>query len=280
MSLDPKLVFRHGIQTVLRNAGVSLALSWPWILLLVVIFIVAGFAGSQFVVGNTSVAPNSGTGALFFWIAFLATMFVVVMGFVSVAVNWHRFILRDEFPGVLQRLALGGNVWRYLLRSFMIGLLVVLVLSVPIIIGFFATYPFSDGANQTDLLSQPPIGSVIAQLIVFGVIGILAQTFMFRYGLALPDAALGLNKIGLSESWRLTQGFFGLLFSLSFYFVAMNVGASIVIEVLSRLTGSLSPVAGLLVWLVIGIPVNWFFFFLSITILTTLYGHIVEKRPL
>jgi len=26
--------------------------------------------------------------------------------------------------------------------------------------------------------------------------------------------------------------------------------------------------------------VNWFFFFLSITILTTLYGHIVEKRPL
>ena len=102
------------------------------------------------------------------------------------------------------------------------------------------------------------------------LIGLAAYLF-FRLGVMLPAAAMG-EKLTLSEAWTATKGESSTILT----FALIVVGASIVIQLPSWFNDNPASVVNVVYSLV----VNWFATIIGISVLTTLYGHFVEKRPI
>ena len=279
MSLDYKLVLRLGIQSVLRNAGASLSFSWPWLLLFAIVSVILTYFVWQSGFGRTPLSPEQGTGT--FLLAYVIGMLMVLIGICSIAVLWHRFILLDEFPGVMQRLRVDAPVWRYVWRAILIGLLAILICLIPMILlvtlmfSVLSVDPMSAGATQ-----QLPIGTFIVIYLFLWIVWTFVSAVAFRFCLALADAALGQNQIGIFESWRRTKGLFGSLLALSACVTFLNFAWQIVLDLVFRAIGPLSAYTDAVARILVGLPAFWFFTFLGITLITSLYGHIVQKRPL
>lgn len=278
MAIDSVAILRHGVRSVWRNAGASLAICWPWLVVFAVVFGTLYFIVKQSGFGTTPLEPERGAGA--FAMSYLIGIAVYLIGFSSIAVNWHRYILLDEFPGVAQRLRLDESVWRYAGRLILAGLLTAAILIVPVMIvmviasGMFSTAQVEGG------LPEFSVGTIVLIFCALVVVATFATAIVFRFGLALPAAAVGRREIKLFDSWRLTRGLFGGLLILAAGAVVLQVVCQLLIDGISYVVKMASPIAGIGVSVILGIAITWFFTFLGITLLTTLYGHLVEKRPL
>jgi hypothetical protein len=87
----------------------------------------------------------------------------------------------------------------------------------------------------------------------------------------LPAAALG-QKLSLGDAWQATKGESGTIVTLAL----IVVGASVIIQLPSWLNDDPTSIINIVYSLV----VNWFATIIGISVLTTLYGHFVEKRPI
>ncbi|MGY9045597.1 hypothetical protein P775_02020 [Puniceibacterium antarcticum] len=171
-----------------------------------------------------------------------------------IAVAWHRFVLAEEYPnGWLPRWH-GPNMLGYLGRSILLGIVVVVGVTL-------ASIPF--GLIATGLPG-------LLFLLPFVLIGLGAYLF-FRLGVMLPGAALG-TKISFSDAWRATKGESGTILVLS----VLVVGASFLLQLPTMLSGNPNS----LISLIYGLVVNWFATIIGISVLTTLFGHFIEKRPI
>ncbi|WP_411232715.1 hypothetical protein [Marivita sp. S0852] len=171
-----------------------------------------------------------------------------------IAVAWHRFALTGETTSGWLPQFHGSAVLGYLGRSFLIGLLVILAIVVVSI----------------------PVGVIsigipgLAGIMTLALIGIAAYLF-FRLGVMLPAAALG-EKLSVGQAWEQTRGESGTIFTLAL----IVVGASIVVQLPSWFNDDPTSVINVVYSLV----VNWFATIIGISVLTTLYGHFVENRPI
>lgn len=171
-----------------------------------------------------------------------------------IAVAWHRFVLAEEYPsGWLPRWH-GSNMLSYLLRSLLLAILIGLAVTI-------AAVPFGFIA-----MGLPGL----AWLLPVAMIGFGAYLFL-RLAVMLPAAALG-EKMPLSEAWAATRGESDTLISLS----VIVVLASFLIQLPTILNGD----PGSFINLIYGLVVNWFATIIGISVLTTLYGHFIEKRPI
>ena len=171
-----------------------------------------------------------------------------------IAVAWHRFALTGEMAAGWVPQFHGPEILGYLGRSILIGVLVVVaifVVSIPVGIISFGL-------------------PGLAGLMTLVLIGIGAYLF-FRLGVMLPAAALGV-PLTLSKAWNDTKGESGTILTLAL----IVVGASIVIQLPSWFNDDPSSVINLVYSLV----VNWFATIIGISVLTTLYGHFVERRSI
>lgn len=106
-------VFSLLIGTVVDEFGMAVSIYWPWlavVLALMVILMILDPALAPFFMGNWSPgsgAPVPDTAALllFYAVWFLANC--------SMAVNWHRYVLRKDVPEGWEYLRLDGPVWLY-----------------------------------------------------------------------------------------------------------------------------------------------------------------------
>ena len=170
-----------------------------------------------------------------------------------IAVAWHRFVLVGERPkGWLPRWH-GTNMLGYLGRSILLGLVVVIavaIVSVPL--GLLA-------AGLPGLMLLVPF-----VIVAFG------SVLFFRFGVVLPAAAIG-EKVTFRRAWSAMQGESGTIVVLA----ALVVGASLLLQLPTLLSGD--PYS--LISLIYGLVVNWFATIIGISVLTTLYGHFIERRP-
>lgn len=179
---------------------------------------------------------------------------LAVIASLWIAVSWHRYALTGESTSGWLPSFHGSAVMGYLGRSILIGVLVVLgvmVLSIPV------------GIISIGL----PAFAGIMSLILIGA----AAYLFFRLGVMLPAAALG-EKLTLAETWDVTKGQSGTILTLAL----IVVGASVIIQLPSWLNDDPSS----LINVVYSLVVNWFATIIGISVLTTLYGHFVENRPI
>lgn len=244
-------IVRHGVDMLLRNLGPALRVSvGPFLLGLAVAALLAALG-----LGGLGLDPAAGEveGGLGLALGGFLSATVLLFAFSWVAVAWHRFILREETPGLLPPLR-ADLVWPYLGRSILIAIALILVaIPLSLVLGLVA------GTSRS--VAAAVMGLVMA--LVLGWIGT-------RLSLVLPARAVE-RPMTFGESWAATAPASSAVFGAVLALALLNV-------VLGLLFGAIFGEN--LLSALLSLAVQWFTTMLGLSVLTTLYGHLVERRPL
>lgn len=196
----------------------------------------------------------------------LSTLLVVLMlglmGMLLIAVCWHRYALLEGAARAAVMRPGTGVLIAYFIRLLVVGL-VLFAAALPggIVIGLVSAV-FSAGS----LSASFGIG------VVLGIaVGVILSWVALRISLTLPAAALG-RSLKTSESWRATAPLSDGIFRVAVILAVMQ----------AVLAGMATGLVGISLGLAIfgQILLTYFQILLSISVLSTLYGHLIEGRDL
>ena len=250
------LIIKHSFGMVFRNFGNALKVSVGPILiasaLLYLAILLTGFSPAW---AATSIMLGRLPGTLVAVVAVAVAVYLFVATWIAVA--WHKFILVEDYPGILPALSV-PTVMAYISKSFVIGILLLLAL-VPMLVV---------AGLVLGLLGLTE--NAIASLVIGFVLGLLLTYLWLRLSIVLPGVAIGKTMTN-RQAWTATAPMSDDIFGASAILVAINT-------VISFAADYFLP-SGLVYYAVI-VAINWFTMMVGISLLTTLYGHLVEKRPL
>ena len=246
-------IVRHSFAMLYRNLGNALRISvGPLLIALVAAFLILGVFGSGVDTLTEEIEPDKLPPGL----ALAALLIMLLFLFVSawIAVAWHRFILLEDYPGLLPPLA-GRPVWRYLGKTILLGLVLALVaFPAGFVMGVIMAILQNAGP---DLFSIFSLG-----------LALYVSYMWLRFGIVLPATAVS-RPMGITEAWRATAPYATAILGTCVIFVLINTGISLV--------GAILPVS---LAVLLTVAANWVMLMVGISILTTLYGVIVERRTL
>ena len=249
-------IVKHGVDMLLRNLGPALRVSVGPFLIAVVLTTVMGALGLGTLALDPSAESLDGAAGLALGGILSAVVLLVAILFIVswVAVAWHRYVLKEEMPGLLPPLRT-DLVWPYLGRSILIALILILAaIPLGIVFGLVA------GGTQSVTVASV-LGLLMA--LALGWIGT-------RLSLVLPARAVE-RPMTFGESWAATAPATSAIFVVVLILALINF----VLGSLFTLILGDNFVSGLL-----SLVVQWFITMLGLSVLTTLYGHLVERRPL
>ncbi len=240
-------IFTHSLRQVFGNMGAAVRVSLvPFIGLIVVALVLGG--GLMFsMMGRTDHGMDSGIGGG--GVLLMLVLIVVYVGvFTMIAVNWHRYVLLNEPIGWMPQVRM-DRILAYFGTALLVGLITFVGAMIVVVIA----------------------GAIGAIGWIIGIpVFVLIVAFSFRLSAALPGAALGQGG-GLSGSMAATAGQMGTMIALTLIYFAASLICGIAVGLLSMI-----PVVGIL----INLAFQWLTMMVALSILTTLYGHYVEKREL
>lgn len=198
--------------------------------------------------------------------AYLGLLLIIVVYmfvFGWIAVTWHRYVLLEEYPASVPAIS-GRPIWPYIGKTILIGLIIV-VIAIPLffIIGLLGAGVAMGGGGMG--------GAMIVGAVIGLVIGAILTWLWFRFAIVLPGTAIG-KPMKIGEGWSATKALSGTIFQATLIIVAINVVATLVVAVVSAGV----PILGA----ILNLGVTWVTLMVGASLLTTLYGHIVEGRPL
>lgn len=180
-----------------------------------------------------------------------------------VAVTWHRFILCEEYPAIIPAIK-DRPILPYIKRTLWLTLqMIVVMIPISLVVGLVMVIFF----GQTSDISASSPSAVFPAILM----GVLFSYFWFRWGISLPAVAVG-KSITSAEAWRNTKMLAPTIFGVAAILSLLNVVVSVV------LTEYLSGIAA--VGFVLNLMFQWVTVMVGVSILTTLYGHVIEGRPL
>lgn len=247
-------LFLHSLKQVFGNMGAALQISGLLYLAQVVALVVFG---RQAMMTGMMGPGDRGPDAV---VPMIIVVVVTLVTSLWIVVAWHRYILRVEQAGMVPAFH-GSRILAYLGYSLLIGVILIVPAAV---LGGLSGMIFQAGMSGG---MMPGIGlSLVAMLIVIVPILVIS----LRLSPLLPAAALG-ERLGVGAAWAATSG-------ATLDFLALAVIAALGAFVLD-LAGLLFAGSMVLVmaWAVI---TGWIKMMVGASILTTVYGHYVEKRPL
>jgi hypothetical protein len=256
--LPAAAAFSHAVASVKNNLPMAFRIAWPWYAIIIPITLALYLLLASATGGNFEASPGLNVFA-----SLLAGIMAMVSAS-SIAVNWHRYILRDEIPRGSEVLRLDETVWRYFGNMLLILLSVMAVLLI-------AAIPLSIIAA----LAQSPALGVVATL----VLGVpIAGALFLRLAVKLPAIALGRTDFFMRNAWQATEGNNApvvLLFVLNALIVIGAIAAVIAVRAVFSLFGAV--IEGI-AEMIAQVAVNWIVTIFGVTILTSLYGFFVENR--
>lgn len=249
----------HMLQSVLENLGNALRLQWPWLIvftvLTYVLFMMAPSAGLRIEPGQRP-TPEQIT-AIFG--AVIPYFLVLMLGFSSMAVTWHNYILRDEKPNGLALLRLDGAVFRYF-GNFFLLILMMTVVVLP-------------GAIISTVLGSAGVLLLLAYIII------VMLPIVYRLSIKFPAIALGRRDFRFGDAWNASQNNWWQIVGLAILLSLLGLlGGAVSNLVAYVLTAALGASVGGIIGFIVEMIVQWFFMVLGIATLTSLYGFFVEQR--
>ncbi|MBS0573757.1 MAG: hypothetical protein JSS08_10960 [Proteobacteria bacterium] len=251
-------IFVFAVQMLLQNFAVAVRVS-------AVPYVVQVGAMLAFV-GLTMFSPQAEQAALieagqFPWLGFVAVIVVASVTGAWIAVGWHRFVLAGEQPRVVPAFH-GERTFAYL----GIGLFIGLVASLAAVMMFGTIMLFAH-------LVPGPGGwaAVVAMMVLSFLTVALVVIICLRLGATLPGVALR-EGVPFGTGWDATRGETWNILALAIIFGVLHVAATKIGE--KVFGGNIVLGAS---WQFV---MQWAVLMISLSILTTLYGHYVEKRPL
>jgi hypothetical protein len=245
-------IVKHSFTMLFRNLGNAMRVSLgPIALALVVAFAII----SLLQVSAARVVYDVSRGEMSSNVAFAVILLTLVFFFVSawIAVSWHRFILLEEYPGILPALS-GRPVWPYVGKTLLLALVMMAAMIPALIVTSLLTGLF--GATPG----------------IFSIVGIgLALYFSYmwlRLGLVLPATALS-RPMGFGEAWRSTGPYANAILGTGALLILINSGVALISSLMPSLLSALLDLVS-----------SWITVMIGTSVLTTLYGVIVERRTL
>ena len=249
-------IFVHAVRMVLNNLATAARIS---AVLMAVQLGVVILLGASFILSGEDMTERMMQGTYPWFGAFLSFVVIIVTG-LWIAVAWHRFILREEVPTGPVPPFNGGAIAAYFVAGIIFALVLIAV-AIPfaILAGIVMAPVLMAGGSEPGLLA----GLVMAAIIYLPV-----SWVGYRISPILPSAALG-ERMALKDAWYATG-------TSGAGFVVLTL-VSVAAGLLIGLPQSVLPGALALVW---GFLANWAMMLVGASILTTIYGHYVERRPL
>lgn len=252
-------LFWHALAMIFRNFRTALKVSVvPFVLLLGIGIGAVAIVPFDFEQGSS---PGPGDVLLLLVIPIFILLVVPVI-LIWIAVGWHRAILLNEAPAMLWPRWQGAANWQYFKSAF-VYFLVLFAIALPAYLILLSIFPIFDAqARRVSVQNLIIVGLFAHALVLY---------FAYRFGPVLPSAALG-HRMTLGQAWQATSGANAallVLIGLTALLYWVPAGA---IQALATVAPALAEV--------LNIAVQWVLFVFGISILTTLYGYFVEKRPL
>lgn len=180
-------------------------------------------------------------------------LLIIAMSWIAIA--WHRFVLLEESSPQLFPNWNTARLFHYLGKTLLLVFLIAIGLALPLAVLSLLL----SGAGLNGLMPFLSLGLFVC-----------VYYFFFRAGLVLPAIALD-KRLSFSESLQKTAELSNAIWGTAMIVVGVSFAVAI-------LLGALMPnnIFGVLANAV----VQWFMVMISASLLTTLYGHAVERRPL
>ncbi len=184
----------------------------------------------------------------------VVTGIISIIAVCSIAVSWHRFILRDEpAPGF----RLDGDVFRYAGTT----VLIMLAMLVPALLFL------------TVVMVAPGPGAILGLPII-----VLAGGAVTRASIKLPAVALGDRSFSFRDAWTASEGNFWPCVGVFLLNAAILLGILLVLTLAAGLLGQISDVVSLVFQLTAVAVLQLFYAVFNASIFTSLYGFFVERR--
>ena len=190
----------------------------------------------------------------------LLVIAITAVTFVWAAIAWHRYVLKGELQSGWAPALSVGRSWSYLLRSVGIFFICV-VLAIPL--GLVVAL----GVAIFDPFEAPRLFEFLVW--VFFVLPI--SYVSYRLSAALPASAVD-TRGPLTQGWTATEGAKSAILVVS---IITTASLSALPYLASTISNERFVLA--LIWEVF---YGWAVMMIGLSILTTLYGHYVEGRPL
>ncbi|MBB5721332.1 hypothetical protein FHS72_000939 [Loktanella ponticola] len=251
-------ILLHTFRMIFGNLGQALKVSvGPYLILLLTI-------GALFFAA-TSMSGES-IGNLPILMLFILPLMLFVTSWV--AVSWHRFILLEEYTSVLPAVA-GRPIWSYVGKGILLALIIMLI-AVPTfyLIGALGLGAFLGPQSYS---AQSGSAGLLATLIILLAVFVFISFISLRLGIALVGTALG-KPLGFGAAWAATGKISGVIFGVAVLLVLINA-------VPAQLFSRLAVIAPIVV-AVFNLAWQWLTIMLGVSVLTTIYGHVIEERPL
>ena len=252
-------IFSHSLRQVTGNLEGALKVSaLPY---------AAQFLASLALLGPAAMAGQADPAAAFSAeggpsiVLVLLNLVITLVASIWIAVAWHRYILKNEAPTGFVPIFNGNRIFAYFLRSLGIAVLFI-VLAIPLgIVAALIAAPFFS------ITGPNVVGMLIIMVITYVPLAVLA----YRLSTSLPAMALDEGGSFLA-GWEATKGENGAIAVLAVVSVLLVfAGSAIGIFVLGKV---------LVLALAWAFAFNWLVMMVGVSILTTLYGHYIEKRAL
>lgn len=251
-------IFIHSIRQVLNNLSAALRISGALFLVQLVVSYALGVSLSG---GSEAEFQQRMMSGEFPWLGMILVLVITVITGIWIAVAWHRYVLKVEMPGSFIPPFHTDRVLSYFGNTLLLMVIAIpIALVTSLIVGLVASAFYS--GNGVPGLGFGILVGVLTMLPVIVVI--------YRLSVILPGSALG-QGVRLAEAWRATAGSSGAIILLA----VLSILAAIIIDLPLMVLGSV-PVL-VFAWSAV---TAWLKMMVGISILTTLYGHFVEKRPL
>ncbi|PCJ96178.1 MAG: hypothetical protein COA52_02360 [Hyphomicrobiales bacterium] len=200
---------------------------------------------------------------LIFWV-------IVSVGFASIAINWHNFILRGKVGAARFSVQQLGIILAYSWRSLKISVLALLFAIPAIIAGKYASLLLLEiMSGRYDTYSSVIFS--VSVIVIFLIVDVVFNWILLRLCLVLPAFAVG-NHITLKQSFYLTAGSSRALFVTALFIALLNK-----LPMLHMHLGFFLPN---LIANPLGLMHGLFMIYIGISVITVLYGQIVEGRSL
>ena len=235
-------LFQHSVTMISRDIAAAFRVTGlPYAIIVVVSFFFPAFFG---------VDPQA---TMSFSPLFLVAIAAYFAASLWLAVQWHRYVLTGEIQSGIVPHWHGEKNLAYFLRS-----LLLILIAIPIFLVIFIPAGLLSAVFQ----------SVGAAILLNAVAAAFALAVLGRFSPVLPAAALG-ESLSFSEAWQATRGATGAILVMS-----------ILVSLLSVLPSILFAIGLGFIAVVANLAFQWLVTVLTVSVMTTLYGHYVEGREL
>lgn len=259
---DAMAILAHALRMLVHEPGTTFRVIMPALLVVIGSAIAAAVFGSDALVALQATPEEftlpSGSSILLLFALGLAGL----VGYALMAILWHRHVLLNGDNRHTDLRPDTGIVLGYLWRAIVLGFvqfLVAIPIGMAIAILGGAGAAISGGMNA-------------GLFIIIGVLaGVLFIWVALRLSVVLPAAALGqIMRIG--ESWQVTAPAANALWGVAVLLAVLNTILTYLGAAIAPGDPAMSLVFQTIIYIIEGL--------VFVSVLTTLYGHLVEHRPL